>query len=100
VEGPPGRPASWHGPLREVARSESAEPGALLEFELAPLGPDGSPLFSAVYRAEFASATDDTTDLLLTIRIDNTSPDAASALGGLEIGWGQLLDSLAALLRE
>jgi para-aminobenzoate synthetase component 1 len=32
VEGPPGRPASWHGPLREVARSESAGPGALLEF--------------------------------------------------------------------
>lgn len=77
-----------------------AEPGALLGFELAPLGPDGAALFSAVYRAEFTSATDDSTELLLTIRVDDTTPEAASALGGLEIGWGQLLDNLAALLRQ
>lgn len=83
-----------------AGRMLTAEPGMLLEFELAPLGPDGSPLFSAVYRAEFASATDNTTDLLLTIGVDDTSPDAASALGGLEIGWGQLLENLAALLRD
>lgn len=83
-----------------AGRMLAAQPGALLEFELAPLGPDGSPLFAAVYRAEFASAAGDTTDLLLTICVDNTRPEAASALGGLEIGWGQLLDNLATLLRE
>ena len=83
-----------------VGRMIAAEPGTLVEFELAPLGPDGAPLFSAVYRAEFTSAADKTTDLLLTIRVHDTTPDAASALGGLEIGWGQLLDNLAALLRD
>lgn len=83
-----------------AGRMLAAEPGVLLEFELAPLGPDGSPLFSAVYRAEFARVSNNATDLLLAIRVDKTSPDAASALGGLEIGWGQLLDNLAALLED
>lgn len=32
MDGPPGRPASWRGPLREVARLESTSPTDLLDF--------------------------------------------------------------------
>ncbi|WP_382310001.1 SRPBCC domain-containing protein [Herbiconiux sp. UC225_62] len=101
-----------------TGRMLAAEPARLLEFELAPLGPDGAPLFTAVYRAEFATvepAGSGTagvgqpgpadvgargTDLLLTIRVDDAVAEAAPVLAGLELGWANLLDNLAAQLRK
>jgi uncharacterized protein YndB with AHSA1/START domain/DNA-binding transcriptional ArsR family regulator len=75
-----------------------APPGAL-SFELAPLGPDGEPLFSALHRVRFAGVGT-STKLTLTIEVTDIAPDAAPALAGLRLGWGQLLDKLARDLGE
>jgi uncharacterized protein YndB with AHSA1/START domain/DNA-binding transcriptional ArsR family regulator len=65
-----------------------------LSFELAPLGPDGSPLFSAVHRVRLGAQPRGTT-ISLTIRIDDATPAAAPAIAGLRPGWKQLFDKLA-----
>jgi uncharacterized protein YndB with AHSA1/START domain/DNA-binding transcriptional ArsR family regulator len=65
-----------------------------LSFELAPLGQDGKPLFSAVHRVRLAAQPRGTT-ISLTIRIDDATPAAAPAIAGLRPGWKQLLDKLA-----
>ena len=68
-----------------------------LEFELTPLTADGRPLFSADYevslRGEHAR-----TRLALEIRITTSSAEAAPAIAGIELGWGQLLDKLTRAL--
>jgi uncharacterized protein YndB with AHSA1/START domain len=64
-----------------------------LAFELAPLGPDGQPLFSARYRLRL-SATARGTSLDLRITVTNVVPAAAPALAGMRLGWSQLLHNL------
>jgi uncharacterized protein YndB with AHSA1/START domain len=65
-----------------------------LSFELAPLGPDGKPLFSAVHRVRFVSQQGGTR-ISLTIRLGDATPAAAAAIAGLRPGWKQLFDKLA-----
>jgi uncharacterized protein YndB with AHSA1/START domain len=68
-----------------------------LSFELAPLGPGGTPLFSASHDLRLDPRGGET-QLTMTIRVSGESAAAAAALAGMEIGWGQSLDTLEAVL--
>ncbi len=68
-----------------------------LQFELAPLLPDGCPLFSALYDVALADRAK-RTRLGLEIHITETRPEAAAAIAGIELGWGQALDKLSRML--
>jgi uncharacterized protein YndB with AHSA1/START domain/DNA-binding transcriptional ArsR family regulator len=75
----------------------TAAPRAL-SFELAPLGPRGRPLLSAIHHLRL-SEEGRGTRLSLTVRVTRATPAAAAAVAGLRLGWAQLLDKLAAALR-
>jgi uncharacterized protein YndB with AHSA1/START domain/DNA-binding transcriptional ArsR family regulator len=70
----------------------------LLAFDLAPDGPDGTPMFRAAYRVRFTPAPTRGTIVTVRIRVTDPSPAAAPALAGIRFGWEQALDKLAALL--
>lgn len=72
-------------------------PDRELVFTLAPLGPDGEPLFVPRFSVSFESTADEVV-VDLVVSAQRTTPVAAPALAGLEIGWGQLLDKLAVYL--
>lgn len=65
-----------------------------LSFEMAPLGPDGAPLFSATHELRLTEAAGGT-DLSLEIRVTDSTPAAAPAIAGMRIGWEQSLTKLA-----
>lgn len=69
-----------------------------LRFELGPLGPDGSPLLSAVHDLTLAGQRR-RTRLSLTIRITSAAPAAVAALAGMHLGWNQLLDKLERIVK-
>jgi uncharacterized protein YndB with AHSA1/START domain len=71
----------------------AAEPGRRLEFTLAPLGPDGVPLFDAVHELTLSGRT--RCRMELTIRVADADAGTAPMFAGLEPGWTQLLDALA-----
>ena len=77
-----------------VGRYLALEKPRALSFELAPLGPDGKPLLSAVHRVRLAPQPRGTT-ISLTIKLGDATPAAAPAIAGLRPGWKQLLDKLA-----
>ncbi|MGN6428050.1 MAG: metalloregulator ArsR/SmtB family transcription factor [Leifsonia sp.] len=79
-------------------RVEAADPSRRLVFSLAPLGPDGAPLFAARHTLSIAGAAAGETELELTIDVSAVRSGAAPAVAGLESGWNQLLDALAASL--
>jgi uncharacterized protein YndB with AHSA1/START domain/DNA-binding transcriptional ArsR family regulator len=83
---------------RASGRFTVVEPPARLDFDLAPEDSGGRPLFRAAYAVRFEPAEDGTV-ILLRIRADQLSPDAAAAFAGLRFGWQQMLDKLVALLR-
>ncbi len=68
-----------------------------LDFEMAPLGPDGTPLFTAAYAVRLATVADGTR-LTLQARIDASTAAAAPALAGMRPGWEGSLDRLARAL--
>ena len=65
-----------------------------LSFEMAPLGLDGAPLFSATHELRLTEAAGGT-DLSLDIRVTDSTPAAAPAIAGMRIGWEQCLNKLA-----
>jgi uncharacterized protein YndB with AHSA1/START domain/DNA-binding transcriptional ArsR family regulator len=65
-----------------------------LAFELAPVGPNDTPLFFATYRVRM-TAHGHSTKLGLTITLGEAVPAAAPAIAGLRPGWKQLLGKLA-----
>jgi len=69
-----------------------------LRFALAPVGPDGRPLFSATHDLRLRRRGRGTTALELDIVVTDARPEAAPALAGMEIGWGQSLAKLGRLL--
>ncbi len=75
----------------------AAEAPHALDFEMAPLGPDGAPLFTVAYAVRLDPAADGTV-LSLQARIDASTAAAAPALAGMRIGWEQSLDRLARAL--
>jgi uncharacterized protein YndB with AHSA1/START domain/DNA-binding transcriptional ArsR family regulator len=92
--------------IREGDGAEYAAIGRMIEvtplravtFDLSPLDQDGEPLFAARYEVSFAGT--DQTHLTMAISVTAIAPHAQPAIAGLEIGWGQLLDQLAEVLRH
>ncbi|MEV2253337.1 metalloregulator ArsR/SmtB family transcription factor [Streptomyces sp. NPDC050147] len=72
-------------------------PGEHLAYRLSPLLPDGGLAFTA--HVEFGlSPTSTGTDLDVHWRISDSTVDSADFIAGIEIGFGQSLDKLAAAL--
>jgi uncharacterized protein YndB with AHSA1/START domain/DNA-binding transcriptional ArsR family regulator len=82
---------------RAEGRFLELTPPSELRFELAPLGPDGAPLFSATHELRLEPRRG-RTRLTMTIRVSGESAAAGPALAGMRIGWGQSLDKLEAAL--
>lgn len=79
---------------RARGRYLAITPPHALSFELAPIAPDGAPLFCAAYRVRLAQRDGQTT-VTLTIKLREALAAAAPAIAGLSPGWKQLLDKLA-----
>lgn len=65
-----------------------------LTFEQSPLDDRGRPLFAAMCTVRLSKRAW-STRLGLRIVVTDPRPEAAAALAGIELGWGQLLDKLA-----
>jgi uncharacterized protein YndB with AHSA1/START domain/DNA-binding MarR family transcriptional regulator len=66
-----------------------------LAFRLSPLLPDGSIAFTAQYTYSLADAADGT-DLEVRLRITDSTVPSAEFIAGIQLGWDQCLDKLAA----
>jgi uncharacterized protein YndB with AHSA1/START domain/DNA-binding transcriptional ArsR family regulator len=76
---------------------EDVRPGERLAYRLSPLLPDGGPAFTAHVDLGLR-LTDAGTDLDVHYRITDSTVDSADFVAGIEIGFGQSLDNLAAAL--
>jgi uncharacterized protein YndB with AHSA1/START domain len=77
-------------------RVHALHPPRLLGFTLDPLDPDGRPLFTARHDVRL-TPVDEGTDVELTVTPADVRAGAEAAVGGLGIGWEQLLENLTAL---
>ena len=76
---------------------EDIRPGERLAYRLSPLLPDGGLAFTA--HVDLGLRPSDTgTDLDVHYRITDSTVDSADFIAGIEIGFGQSLDKLAATL--
>ncbi|MYW02534.1 metalloregulator ArsR/SmtB family transcription factor [Streptomyces sp. SID3343] len=76
---------------------DDVDPGERLAYRLSPLLPDGGLAFTA--HVDLGLRPGDTgTDLDVHWRITDSTVDAADFVAGIEIGFGQSLDTLAATL--
>ncbi|WP_327699759.1 metalloregulator ArsR/SmtB family transcription factor [Streptomyces sp. NBC_00459] len=84
-----------------VGRAEGVvgdvRPGEHLAYRLSPLLPDGRPAFTAHVAMDLGPA-DTGTDIDVRWRITDSTVDSADFIAGIEIGFGQSLDKLAATL--
>lgn len=71
--------------------------GEHLAYRLSPFLPDGSTAFTAHVDFDLRAA-DTSTDLEVHYRITDSTVDSADFIAGIEIGFGQSLDKLAATL--
>ncbi|WP_328904643.1 metalloregulator ArsR/SmtB family transcription factor (plasmid) [Streptomyces sp. NBC_00441] len=78
---------------------DDARPGEHLAYRLSPLLPDDSLAFTAHVDMDLRP-TATGTDLDVHWRITDSAVDAAEFVAGIEIGFGQSLDKLAAALTE
>ncbi|WUW26125.1 metalloregulator ArsR/SmtB family transcription factor [Streptomyces sp. NBC_01463] len=76
---------------------EEVRPGEHLAYRLSPLLPDGGHAFTAHVALDLRS-TDTGTDLDVRWRITDSVVESAAFVAGIEIGFGQSLDKLAANL--
>ncbi|MBB3725675.1 metalloregulator ArsR/SmtB family transcription factor [Nonomuraea dietziae] len=76
---------------------DDVRPGERLSYRLSPLLPDGSLAFTAHVDLGLRP-TDAGTDLDVHWRITDSTVDSADFVAGIEIGFGQSLDKLAATL--
>ncbi|MEV6960273.1 metalloregulator ArsR/SmtB family transcription factor [Streptomyces sp. NPDC051207] len=76
---------------------DDVRPGERLTYRLSPLLPDGSPAFTTHVDMRLRP-TGTGTDLDAVWRITHSTLDAADFIAGIEIGFGQSLDKLAATL--
>ena len=87
------------GSLHHAAGQVHAlDPPRLIGFTLDPTDPDGRTLFTARHDVRLTTV-DSGTEVELTLTPVDVRAGADAALGGLGIGWEQLLDKLAALAR-
>lgn len=84
-----------------VGRAEgevaAVRPGEHLAYRNSPLLPDGSIAFTAHVACDLRT-TDAGTDLDVDFRIADSTRASADFIAGIEIGFGQTLDKLAAVL--
>ncbi|MBL1104448.1 metalloregulator ArsR/SmtB family transcription factor [Streptomyces sp. 5-8] len=76
---------------------DEVRPHERLAYRLSPLLPDGGPAFTA-HVGLALRPTGTGTDLDVHWRITDSTADAADFIAGIEIGFGQSLDKLAAIL--
>jgi uncharacterized protein YndB with AHSA1/START domain/DNA-binding MarR family transcriptional regulator len=76
---------------------DSVRPGAHLLYRLSPQLPDGGIAFTSHVDLSLRP-TDTGTDLDVHYRITDSTVDSADFVAGIEIGFGQSLDKLAAIL--
>ena len=76
---------------------DEVRPGERLAYRLSPLLPDGGLAFTS-HLDLVLRATDAGTDLDVRFRITDSTVDSADFVAGIEIGFGQSLDKLAATL--
>ena len=76
-----------------TGRVLAVSPPNELRFAMAPLGPDGAPLFDADHTIRFAER-DAGTELSIDVHITSSSALAAPAIAGMKLGWQQALDKL------
>ncbi|EPJ42705.1 hypothetical protein STAFG_0243 [Streptomyces afghaniensis 772] len=76
---------------------DDVRPGERLAYRLSPLLPDGRLAFTAHVDMDLGP-TDTGTDLDVHWRITDSTIDSADFIAGIEIGFGQSLDKLAAIL--
>jgi uncharacterized protein YndB with AHSA1/START domain/DNA-binding transcriptional ArsR family regulator len=78
---------------------DDVRPGERLAYRLSPLLPDGGLAFTAHLDLDLRPTDKDTgTDLDVHFRITDSTIDSADFIAGIEIGFGQSLDKLAATL--
>ncbi|MFI7523478.1 metalloregulator ArsR/SmtB family transcription factor [Micromonospora globbae] len=82
---------------RGTGTVDDVRPGERLAYRLSPLLPDGGLAFTAHVDLNLRS-TDTGTDLDVHYRITDSTVDSADFIAGIEIGFGQSLDKLAAIL--
>lgn len=70
-----------------------------LSFALAPLDAEGQPLFDAVHDVRIGRRGDGAR-IAMTVEVRDVRPEAAPVLAGMEPGWTQTLERLAATLAE
>lgn len=73
---------------------DATEPRSLI-FDLSPVDAEGHPLLDARHTLTIVPGVS-TSELELTLAVTARNPEAAPAVAGLEPGWEQLLDRLAA----
>ncbi|WP_129789027.1 metalloregulator ArsR/SmtB family transcription factor [Promicromonospora panici] len=76
---------------------DAAVPAERLAYRSSPLLPDGSLAFTAHVDLGL-TPTDSGTDLDVRYRISDSTIDSADFIAGIEIGFGQSLDKLAAVI--
>ncbi|MEV5830190.1 metalloregulator ArsR/SmtB family transcription factor [Spirillospora sp. NPDC052242] len=76
---------------------EELRPGERLAYRLSPLLPDGGFAFTAHITYDLR-ATDTGTQLDARWRLTDSTVESADSIAGIEIGFGQSLDKLAAVL--
>jgi uncharacterized protein YndB with AHSA1/START domain len=76
---------------------EEARPGERLAYRLSPHLPDGGPAFTAHVGLDLRP-TGTGTELDVDFRVTDSTVDAADFVAGIETGFGQSLDTLAATL--
>lgn len=76
---------------------DDVRPGERLAYRLSPQLPDGGPAFTAHVALDLRP-TGTGTDLDVHWRITDSTVDSADFIAGIEIGFGQSLDKLAATL--
>jgi uncharacterized protein YndB with AHSA1/START domain len=76
---------------------DAVVPGSRIAFHSSPLMPDGTVAFTGHYSVALDDAPTGTR-LDLRLRITDSTVAAADFIAGLELGWRQVLDNLAAVL--
>ncbi|NED99600.1 metalloregulator ArsR/SmtB family transcription factor [Phytoactinopolyspora halotolerans] len=77
---------------------DEVRPGEHLAYRLSPRLPDGTLAFTAHVDVGLRPTDDGRTDLDVHYRIADSTIDSADFIAGIEIGFGQSLDTLAAIL--
>jgi uncharacterized protein YndB with AHSA1/START domain len=78
---------------------EEVRTGERLAYRLSPLLPDGGPAFTAHVGLDLRpTGTGTGTELDVDFRVTDSTVDAADFVAGIETGFGQSLDTLAAAL--